>query len=210
MKKIYLLASVITLLLSTASLAQVGISSATSFTPDTNSILDASSTTKGILLPRVALTSTTTLAPITGTSTAPESLFVYNTSTTGTSPNNVTPGFYFWTGTKWNRVLNTDNEAKPMVFYAPSIALNTTPGAHTVDLYLEYKNQFGTPKYSSNVDTPLTAYTVGQLAYFITYIDETVFTSPSLSTDGKLTYTVPATPTITEKTFINVVFKVRN
>lgn len=52
--------------------------------------------------------------------------------------------------------------------------MDTTPGAHTVDLYLEYKNQFGTPKYSSNVDTPLTAYTVGQLAYFITYIDETV------------------------------------
>lgn len=85
----------ITLLLSTASFAQVGISSTNSFTPDTNSILDASSTTKGVLLPRVALTSTTTLAPITGTSTAPESLFVYNTSTTGTSPNNVTPGFYF-------------------------------------------------------------------------------------------------------------------
>ncbi|WP_282629365.1 hypothetical protein [Empedobacter sedimenti] len=210
MKKVYLLASMITLLLSTNSFAQVGISSATSFTPDTNSILDASSTTKGVLLPRVALTSTTTLAPITGTSTAPESLFVYNTSTAGTSPNNVTPGFYFWTGSLWKRVLNTDNEAKPMVFYAPSIALDTTTGTHTVDLYLEYKNQFGAPKYSSNVDTPLTTYTVGQLAYFITYIDETVFTSPSLSIDGKLTYTVPATPTITEKTFINVVFKVRN
>ncbi len=137
MKKIYLLASVITLLLSTASFAQVGISSATSFTPDTNSILDASSTTKGILLPRVALTSTTTLAPITGTSTAPESLFVYNTSTTGTSPNNVTPGFYFWTGTKWNRVLNTDNEAKPMVFYAPSIALeNASPASRLAYIIL--------------------------------------------------------------------------
>ena len=146
MKKVYLLASMITLLLSTNSFAQVGISSATSFTPDTNSILDASSTTKGVLLPRVALTSTITLAPITGTSTAPESLFVYNTSTAGTSPNNVTPGFYFWTGSLWKRVLNTDNEAKPMVFYAPSIALDTSTGTHTVDLYLEYKNQFGAPK----------------------------------------------------------------
>ena len=210
MKNNYILVNVIALFIGTTAIAQVGISTTTSFTPDTNSILDASSTTKGVLLPRVALTSTTTLAPITGTTTAPESLFVYNTASAGTTPNNVTPGFYFWTGVKWNRVLNTDNEAKPMVFYAPSIALDTTSGTHTVDLYLEYKNQFGTPKYSSNVDTPLSTYTVGQLAYFITYIDETVFTSPSLSTDGKLTYTVPATPTITEKTFINVVFKVRN
>lgn len=210
MKKIYLLTSVITLLFSANSFAQVGISNVNSFTPDTNSILDASSTSKGVLLPRVALTSTTTLAPISGTSTAPESLFVYNTVSAGTSPNNVTPGFYFWTGTKWNRVLNTNNEAKPMVFYAPSIVLPTTTGTHIVDLYVEYNNQFGTPKFSSNVDEPLTTYTVGQLAYFITYIDETVFTNVSLSVDGKLTYTVPATPTITEKTFINVVFKVRN
>ena len=77
-------------------------------------------------------------------------------------------------------------------------------------MYLEYKNQFGAPKYSSNVDTPLTTYTVGQLAYFVTYIDETVFTNANLAVDGKLTYTVPAAPTITEKTFVNVVFKVRN
>ena len=174
MKKIYTLASLSALLFSLSSYGQVGISSATTFTPDSYSILDASSTSKGVLLPRVALTSTTALAPITGTTTAPESLMIYNTATAGTTPNNVTPGFYFWTGSKWNRVLNTDNEAKPMVFYAPSIALDTTTGTHTVDLYLEYKNQFGSPKYSSNVDTPLTTYTVGQLAYFITYIDETV------------------------------------
>jgi hypothetical protein len=210
MKKVYFLASIFTLLLSSNSIAQVGISSANSFVPDANSILDASSTSKGVLLPRVALTTSTTLAPISGTTTAPESLMVYNTATAGTSPNNVTPGFYFWTGSKWNRVLNTDNEAKPMVFYAPSIALDTTSGTHIVDLYLEYKNQFGTPKYSSNVDTALTTYTVSQLAYFITYIDETVFTNVSLAADGKLTYTVPATPTITAKTFINAVFKVRN
>ena len=210
MKKIYTLASLSALLFSLSSYAQVGISSATTFTPDSYSILDASSNSKGILIPRVVLTDVNTLAPISGTATAPEALMVYNTATAGTSPNRVTPGFYFWSGVKWTRFLNNDNEAKPMVFYAPSIALDTTVGDHTVDLYQEYSSQFGAPKLSSNVDTPLSTYTVSQLAYFITYIDTAVFTNATLAVDGKLTYTVPATPNVTEKTFINVVFKVRN
>ncbi len=29
-----------------------------------------------------------------------KSLLVYNTATAGTSPNNVTPGFYYWNGAK--------------------------------------------------------------------------------------------------------------
>ncbi|MEG1200116.1 MAG: hypothetical protein RSD53_12030 [Algoriella sp.] len=210
MKKIYTLVGISAMLFSINSYAQVGISTNTAFTPNPYSILDANSNSKGILIPRVTLTDINTLAPISGTASAPEALMVYNTVTAGTSPNRVTPGFYFWSGAKWTRFLNNDNEAKPMVFYAPSIALDTTVGNHTVDLYQEYSNQFGSPKLSSNVDTPLSTYTVTQLAYFITYIDTKVFTNATLANDGKLTYTVPANPDVTEKTFINVVFKVRN
>ena len=36
-------------------------------------------------------------APVTGT-------IVYNTSTAGTSPNQVTPGYYFYNGTLWERL----------------------------------------------------------------------------------------------------------
>lgn len=53
--------------------------------------------TKGILIPRVALTQTTSNAPV-GASVA-TSLLVYNTATV----NDVTPGFYYWDGTQWVR-----------------------------------------------------------------------------------------------------------
>jgi hypothetical protein len=41
------------------------------------------------------------------------SLLVYNTATAGAAPNNVTPGYYYWDGVKWLRLLsgitNADN-----------------------------------------------------------------------------------------------------
>ncbi|WP_291148581.1 hypothetical protein [Flavobacterium sp. UBA7680] len=54
--------------------------------------------TKGILIPRVELTSTKVYAPIVGKPT--NSLLVFNTKTTG----DVTPGYYFWLVDKWNRL----------------------------------------------------------------------------------------------------------
>lgn len=75
------------ILFSTASLAQPA-----------SAMLDVSAPNKGILIPRVSLTSnldiSTVPLPVT-------SLLVYNTSTSGTYPNNVSPKFYFWTGNKW-------------------------------------------------------------------------------------------------------------
>ena len=65
-------------------------------TPDASSVLDVSSTTKGMLIPRVALTATNVAAPITLPQT---SLLVYNTATTVTPPFNVTPGYYYNAGT---------------------------------------------------------------------------------------------------------------
>lgn len=76
-------------------------------TPDNSAILDVSSTDKGLLLPRVALTATNNAAPITTPAT---SLLVYNTATAGTAPNDVTPGFYFWDGAKWVRLNNIDHD----------------------------------------------------------------------------------------------------
>jgi hypothetical protein len=39
---------------------------------------------------------------------------VYNTATAGTSPNNVTPGYYFWNGTVWIKFAagNTSNDVE--------------------------------------------------------------------------------------------------
>ena len=68
--------------------------------PDPSARLHVSSSTKGFLPPRVALTSTTSASPITSPATG---LIVYNTATVGTytSSNSVVPGYYYWNGSKW-------------------------------------------------------------------------------------------------------------
>src|SRR5574343_182349 len=80
----------------------VGIN-ATGANPDATAGLDINFSNKGLLIPRVALTATNAAGPITTPTT---SLLVYNTATAGTAPNNVTPGYYFWTGTAWSRLPN--------------------------------------------------------------------------------------------------------
>ncbi len=62
--------------------------------PNPSAMLDLSSTDKGVLIPRVALNSTTDNTTIQNPAT---SLIVYNTQLV----NNVNPGFYYWDGLKW-------------------------------------------------------------------------------------------------------------
>ena len=96
------------LLISIGSFAQTGIGTTT---PNASAKLDVFSDTKGFLPPRVALTSTSAFSPITGLSDASSlltaaGLIVYNTATI----NNVTPGYYYWNGTAWIRLITpTDN-----------------------------------------------------------------------------------------------------
>ncbi len=78
------------------SAQNVGIN-ATGAAPNASAILDVSATDKGFLIPRVALTQTTSNAPIGATIIT--SLLVYNTATV----NDVTPGFYYWDGLIWIR-----------------------------------------------------------------------------------------------------------
>jgi hypothetical protein len=78
--------------------AQVGIDNT-----NPQAALDITSTNDGLLIPRVALTNTITATVITPTT----SELVYNTATSGTAPNNVIPGFYYWDGTKWVSIKNT-------------------------------------------------------------------------------------------------------
>ena len=67
---------------------------------ESSAVLEVQSTNKGMLFPRVALTSTQDNTTI----TSPQvSLLVYNTATSGVYPNDVTPGFYYWDGLIWAR-----------------------------------------------------------------------------------------------------------
>lgn len=77
------------------SSAQTGIGTTT---PNASAKLDVTSIDKGFLPPRVALIAANSASPITSPATG---LLVYNTAATGTAPNNVVPGYYYWNGTIW-------------------------------------------------------------------------------------------------------------
>ena len=99
---------IITLLVivsSLTSIAQVGIGTTS---PNASAKLDITSTNKGFLPPRVTLTGTADVATIASPATG---LIVYNTATAGTSPSNVTPGIYYYDGSKWQRIINQQPDA---------------------------------------------------------------------------------------------------
>lgn len=89
------------------SYAQVSVQSDGS-DPHGSAMLEVKSSNKGLLVPRVALTSTTSSAPINPAPAASleTSLLVYNTATAGAPPNNVTPGYYYWNGSGWTRLMS--------------------------------------------------------------------------------------------------------
>jgi hypothetical protein len=98
MKKMYSL-TILTFLLSVVVIkAQVGIGTPT---PNASAMLDISSTNKGLLVPRIALTGTGDKTTIPSPQT---SLLVYNKATAGSGTTAVTPGYYYWNGTAWERL----------------------------------------------------------------------------------------------------------
>lgn len=87
-------------------------------TPKASAMLDVKSTTKGLLIPRIALTATTTAAPV----TSPEaSLLIYNSATAG----DVTPGYYYWNSTVWVRLTASADLQKIVTKTATTTLLKT-------------------------------------------------------------------------------------
>jgi hypothetical protein len=68
--------------------------------PKPSAMLDIFSINKGLLIPRIELTSTAVALPVT---TPEASLLVYNTATAG----DVIPGYYYWDSSKWVRIQAT-------------------------------------------------------------------------------------------------------
>ena len=79
---------------STTKGQSVGIN-ATGAAPSSSAMLDVSSSNSGLLLPRVALQSTTDVTTIASPAT---SLIVYNTNSSMTGGS---VGFFYWDGTQW-------------------------------------------------------------------------------------------------------------
>jgi hypothetical protein len=87
------------LLLAVCTHAQVKIGDNPN-TINPNSLLELESTNKGFLPPRVALNSTVSVAPLTGTVTA--GMLVYSTG------GSLADGYYYWNGTSWRLVATSE------------------------------------------------------------------------------------------------------
>jgi hypothetical protein len=92
------------LLFSTSLFAQTGIGTTT---PEASAKLDVTSSNKGFLPPRIALTAINVASPVTSPANG---LLVFNTATAGSGSNQVVPGYYYWNTTSalWIR-LASDN-----------------------------------------------------------------------------------------------------
>ena len=105
MNKNYIISSALTLslffvtIINNAQAQNIGIN-ATGATPNISAGLDIDFNNKGLLVPRVALTGANVAGPITSPAT---SLLVYNTMNAGAGANIVTPGYYYWNGSRWIR-----------------------------------------------------------------------------------------------------------
>ena len=86
------------LLFSSALFAQVGINT-DNLLPDPSAGLDVKFSDKGFLPPRVELQAPYVAAPVVSPAVG---LLVYNTAYAGNPPDNVVPGYYYWTGNMWN------------------------------------------------------------------------------------------------------------
>lgn len=110
----------------------------TGASPAASAGLDVDFTNKGLLIPRVALTATNSALPVTSPAT---SLLVYNTATAGSAPNNVTPGYYFWTGSAWTRLSNGTQGGWDLQGNTGTSATNNFVGTtDAVDLVLKAAN----------------------------------------------------------------------
>ncbi|GHC65720.1 hypothetical protein [Ulvibacter litoralis] len=174
------------LLIITSGIAQVGINTTS---PANGALLDVHSSNKGLLIPRVALSSTNDTSTITPSATV--GLLVYNTVTAGALPIQVTPGFYYWNGTQWLRFYNRGYNVKydqtsPVTASIFNWIYTSIPGLDTGYISVPYS---GT--YQIKVET---SYAAGNL-YSTSYegvgqasVRLTMGTNYGLSTGVKETY----------------------
>lgn len=90
-------------------------------------------------------------------------------------------------------------------------------GVYTVNLHTLYRNQFQSPRARSSASASLPLHQAAELDFFVTYYDKEVFEDVNLTAAGLLTYKVKRHQvngvwqdiTPTEKTFMNVIFRVK-
>ena len=123
--------------------SQVGVGTTTP-----KGALDISSTTQGFLMPRVALTATNIAAPVTNPQGGGLEIgtMVFNTATTVTTFG-VTPGPYYWDGTKWVSLIHNSfqrryNQNTNLVVAKHATNYTNIPGLSTLSFTAPYTGTY--------------------------------------------------------------------
>ena len=154
MKKIFLLSLIA--FISTFSFAQNVAINADASLPNNSAMLDVKSANKGLLIPRVTLTGT---ADVTTVPSPATSLMVYNTTAAGTGATTVVPGYYYWNGTAWVRMVAstaaTNTVYKTLIPFAsgtPITLTTTAPGPTRQASLVSFGTGGTTTIFNGNID----------------------------------------------------------
>jgi hypothetical protein len=161
MKKIVLLSF---LFVGFQTFAQVGVGTNT---PDASAQLDVVATDKGLLPPRVALTSLTDQTTI---ASPAEGLLVYCTGTAG-----LAEGYYYWEGATWVKMANTTNSLD--MGYVLAWPSNATPPGYLLPLSGGTYNWADYPEFQTFNST--------YASQFISSSNATTFTLKDINTTGR-------------------------
>lgn len=201
MKGVLLISTYFFIALISQAQAQVGIGVNQ---PHEDAVLELASQSKGFLLPRVSLSSIEAPSPL---KNHVAGMIVYNLSVSGIAENYVSPGFYYNTGEKWERLQLGYNNW----FYMPTVVFDTgtTLTNQTKDLYALYRSQFdGTnSNFSKSEGAPAIVPHIPEadkLYYYVVDADPKVFSNIKITALGVMTYDVTAAAT--DQTYINIVF----
>lgn len=180
-------------------------------TDDTN----VTSSSGGLLLPRVKLENKNTLQPFIGVSDTewvnraenkiPEThagLMVYNLNTTA---DGLSPGIYVWDGAQWTKAGAGASSAEPKFFYMPSfnLPISTAGPDNVYGIYEEYETQF--------TKAGLHVYEPDEIEFKVTYYDSSIIDNidfPDNAGNMYMTYDVLST-TAPADAFLNIIIVVK-
>ncbi|WP_128331968.1 hypothetical protein [Apibacter sp. HY039] len=168
---------------------QVGIGTSN---PDSSALLDISSSNKGMLIPRIALTSNTDQSIVGGN--AATGLMVYNTGSNTGFP---IEGFFFWNGASWKK-LDDSEIITPSISDLQCTSANLTPMELTS----------GTP-YTGTLSVPYIggnggSYNTGSRLGPVNGLYYTLQEGKLAIGNGEIKYLVEGTPTITSPTTMDL------
>lgn len=133
MRKVYTLFFAITIVFIANAQVKIGNDPTT---VNVNSLLELESTTKGLLIPRIALTTNSTNASPFASHVA--GMIIYNTATVG----DVVPAFYYNDGAKWVRIAGEGIASTEPWF---NVASNMGATSNTQNIYQMGNVGIGTP-----------------------------------------------------------------